>query len=90
MKKLIPAIAAAALGIVSLSATSARADEHHDRRDRAPAPIAAPVRAMPGFASPQPAPGRGGSPQVGPAQGGVGSLPRNVPAQHLESRTGPP
>jgi hypothetical protein len=46
MKKLIPAIAAAALGIVSFTASPARADERHDFRDHAPAPIAAP-RAMP-------------------------------------------
>jgi hypothetical protein len=46
MKKLIPAIAAAALGIVSLAASPARADEHHDFRGHAPAPVA-PPRAMP-------------------------------------------
>jgi hypothetical protein len=46
MKKLIPAIAAAALGIVSLAASPARADEHHDFRGHPTAPIAAP-RAMP-------------------------------------------
>ncbi|MFL5437691.1 MAG: hypothetical protein ACJ79W_00885 [Myxococcales bacterium] len=46
MKKLIPAIAAAALGIVSLAASPARADEHHDFRGHAPAPVA-PARAMP-------------------------------------------
>jgi hypothetical protein len=46
MKKLIPAIAAAALGIVSLAASPARADEHHEFRGHAPAPVA-PPRAMP-------------------------------------------
>ncbi|MFL5409010.1 MAG: hypothetical protein ACJ783_13330 [Myxococcales bacterium] len=46
MKKLIPAIAAAALGIVSLAASPARADEHHEFRGHAPAPVA-PARAMP-------------------------------------------
>jgi hypothetical protein len=46
MKKLIPAITAAALAIVSLAASPARADEHHDFREHTPAPISAP-RAMP-------------------------------------------
>jgi hypothetical protein len=48
MKKLIPAIAIAALGIVSLAASPARADEHGYRGDhRNRAPYSEPVRAMP-------------------------------------------
>jgi hypothetical protein len=41
MKKLITAIAAAAIGIVSL-ASPAHADERHEYRDHAPAPYSAP------------------------------------------------
>jgi hypothetical protein len=56
MKKLISAVAIAAVGIVSLAASPARADEHGyrgDSRDRAPyseparGPYSEPVRAMP-------------------------------------------
>jgi hypothetical protein len=48
MKKLIPAIAIAAVGIVSLAASPARADERGYRgEDRQHAPYSAPVRAMP-------------------------------------------
>ena len=48
MKKLIPAIAIAAVGIVSLAASPARADEHGWRGEsRERAPYSEPVRAMP-------------------------------------------
>jgi hypothetical protein len=48
MKKLISAIAIAAVGIVSLAASPARADERGYRgQDREHAPYSAPVRAMP-------------------------------------------
>ena len=48
MKKLIPAIAIAAVGIVSLAASPARADEHGYRGEsRDCAPYSEPVRAMP-------------------------------------------
>jgi hypothetical protein len=47
MKKLIPAIAIAALGIVSLAASPARADERGRGENRDRAPYSEPVRAMP-------------------------------------------
>ena len=52
MKKLIPAIAIAAVGIVSLAASPARADERHDYREHERAPWSEPARA------PAPAPAR--------------------------------
>jgi hypothetical protein len=47
MKKLISAIAIASVGIVSLAASPARADEHRDYRERDRAPYSEPARAMP-------------------------------------------
>src|SRR5438105_14313839 len=47
MKKLIPAIAIAAIGIVSLAASPARADDRGEFREREHAPWSAPARPMP-------------------------------------------
>src|SRR3954465_1758371 len=90
MKKLIPAIAAAALGIVSLAASPARADEHHEFRGHVPGPVA-PARAMsvppatPLPAHPRPRargpplsftpPRRGAPPPLGDGEGGGGAPP---------------